>query len=168
MNGFISKPVSREALWTELERWLPALRDEAQGIASAGKSDPVASAPQPPEQQLFDLGGVMSRMMGDRELAAAVMGAFLDDMPRQIEALKEYLQTGNQEGCARQAHSVKGAASNVGGERLRAVALVMEKAADAGDLSIVAEQMKNLEDQFSFLRNAVLEEIKSNRDLNQG
>jgi hypothetical protein len=43
----------------------------------------------------------------------------------------------------------------------------MENAADAGDLSAVTEQMKNLEDQFSRLREAVLEEIQSNRDLNQ-
>jgi signal transduction histidine kinase/DNA-binding response OmpR family regulator len=167
MNGFISKPVSPEAVRSELERWLPDRRDDVQVIVSAGNSQSVTSASQTPEPRLFDLDGVMSRMMGDRELAFVVMSAFLDDMPRQIESLKEYLQTGNREGCGRQAHSVKGAASNVGGERLRAVALTMENAADAGDLSAVTEQMKNLEDQFSRLREAVLEEIQSNRDLNQ-
>jgi len=168
MNGFIPKPISPSMVRIELERWLL----KAGGVAS--ESTPTARSELLPEAQgaressIFDMEGVLSRMMGDKELAVVVMSAFLDDMPRQIESLKEYLQSGNREGCGRQAHSVKGAASNVGGERLRAVAMMMEKAADAGDLSAVAEQMKNLEDQFSLLRGAIVEAIENHRDLKEG
>jgi len=164
MNGFISKPVSPAAVRMELERWLLKTGDAASGAAPTVKSEPSPAAPVAREGAIFDLPGVLSRMMGDQELAFAVINAFLDDMPRQIETLKEYLQAANQEGCGRQAHSIKGAASNVGGERLRAVAMMMEKAADAGDLTVVAEQMKNLESQLSLLEGAIRETIKNHRD----
>jgi HPt (histidine-containing phosphotransfer) domain-containing protein len=163
MNGFISKPVSAQAVRMELERWLVNGQGSAAENAPSRSAMAVTAALAVREPAVFDFAGVMARMMGDHALASAVLGAFLDDIPRQIEILKEYLQIGDRDGCGRQAHSLKGAASNVGGERLRAVALAMEEAADAGALDFVAERMGDLESQFRLLREAILDEIKFNQ-----
>jgi len=151
MNGFVSKPISPEAVEAALEQWLPNRKDAVHFVTNG----PAASPPANAELPIFDRAGVMSRMMDDEELAAAVMAAFLDDMPRQIETLKEFAEARNAEGSGRQAHSIKGAAANVGGERLRGVAMEMEKAADAGDWGTVLACMDRLESQYIQLREAM-------------
>jgi HPt (histidine-containing phosphotransfer) domain-containing protein len=57
----------------------------------------------------------------------------------------------------RQAHTIKGAAANAGGERLRLIALKMETAADAGDLDAVRACMPELEVRFRELKEAIEE-----------
>ena len=54
--------------------------------------------------------------------------------PLQIGTLREFLAAGDAAGVERQAHTVKGASSYVGGEALCAVALLMELTAESGDL----------------------------------
>ena len=92
-------------------------------------------------------------------LAREVIECFLEDIPRQFATLKDYLEAGNATGCERQAHTIKGASSNVGGEALRAAAFGMEQAAKAGDLSAVTARMPELESQFERFREAMRAEL---------
>jgi HPt (histidine-containing phosphotransfer) domain-containing protein len=98
---------------------------------------------------------VLGRLDGDNELAAIVIAVFLEDIPAQIQTLKDFVKSGDTASSARQAHSIRGASANVGGDRLRNVASVMEKAADVGDLHAVAARMADLELEFDRLRDAM-------------
>ena len=69
--------------------------------------------------------------------------------------LRGYLDTGDAPGAERQAHTIKGASANVGGEALREVAFGMEKAGKAGDLSVAKAHMPELEAQFEKLKKAM-------------
>lgn len=109
---------------------------------------------------MFDKAGMMSRLMGDEDLARIVIDGFLDDTPKQIEALREYLEAGDAINTERQAHSIKGAAANLGGEILRAVAFEMEKAAKAGNLEYILDKLPELENQFTRLKEATNDFIK--------
>ena len=80
-------------------------------------------------------------------------------MPRQIEALVAALQAGDAAGAGSQAHIIKGAASNVGGDALRAVAFEMEEAGRAGDLETVAARLPEMEAQFVRLAEAMEREV---------
>jgi CheY-like chemotaxis protein/HPt (histidine-containing phosphotransfer) domain-containing protein len=154
MNGFLTKPVSPEALREALEKWL----GPGDGAIPAPAERLVPSTTRGGQTPVFDRAGVLEHLIGDSELVAAVMEVFLEDMPRQIQILKELLDAGDAVGAGRQAHSIKGAAADVGGERLREVALEMEKAFDAGDLSAAQACMAGLEAQFLLLRETINEE----------
>lgn len=54
--------------------------------------------------------------MGDASLARTLGGRFLQDIPRQIEALRGFLEVAAGVGAERQAHTIKGAAANVSGK----------------------------------------------------
>jgi PAS domain S-box-containing protein len=95
--------------------------------------------------------GMLKRLMNDEDLAQVVIESFLDDTPRQIEALRRYLEAWDAPGAERQAHTLRGASSNVGGEALRALAFEMEKAGKAGDLGSVRARMDDLEREFARL-----------------
>jgi CheY-like chemotaxis protein/HPt (histidine-containing phosphotransfer) domain-containing protein len=152
MNDYVSKPVAPQALMEALERWLP--RQTTEHIL--GKPPAVTSAAQEePDTPVFDRVGMMARLMDDEDLARSVVPGFLEDLPRQIEALRARLEAGDALGVERQAHTIKGASASMGGERLRAVAAAMEKAGQAGELEAVRARMPELQAQFARLKEAM-------------
>jgi two-component system, sensor histidine kinase and response regulator len=102
---------------------------------------------------------MLRRMMGDLELAKAVVEGFIDDIPRQIAALKEFLEAEDQQAARRQAHTIKGAAANVGGERLREAAFRMEKAIASGDLAAAEPLVSQIEEAFLRLEATMKREM---------
>ena len=152
MNDYVSKPVSPEALARALKKWLPddttATREQFPG------SHEALSGAEPP---LFDRAGMMARLMDDEDLARTIVGGFLEDVPRQIEVLKGYLEVGDAASAERQAHTIKGASANLGGEALRVVAFEMEKAGKAGNLEAVKAHLPELVNQFALLKEAMNE-----------
>jgi HPt (histidine-containing phosphotransfer) domain-containing protein len=90
-----------------------------------------------------------------------VIGGFLEDLPKLIKELKDFLEAGDVPRTERQAHSIKGASVNVGGEALRAAAFEMEKAAKAGDLKSVAARLPELENQVARLKDFMNEFINA-------
>ena len=97
--------------------------------------------------------------MGDEDLAQTVIAAVLEDIPKQIEALQGYLDVGEAPGAERQAHTIKGASANVGGEALCDKAFEMEKAGEAGDLKTVKARMAELGKEFGRLKEAMERKI---------
>jgi PAS domain S-box-containing protein len=150
MNDFVSKPVSKKLLQDALKKWLaipedePTTPGESPGVR-AGKTEAVR----------FDRDGVLLRLEGDDQLAQIIFETFLQDIPKQILALRDFLTAGDIAGSARHAHSIRGASASVGGNRLRDLACVMEKAADGGDLYTVASRMADLELEFDQLKDAM-------------
>ncbi len=157
MNDYITKPVSPQALADALDKWLPKKHDES-AMVNAECSMMKKEKPETddtPSSLIFDRAGMMVRLMEDEELAQMVVESFLEDIPRQITLLKGFLETGDAAGAERQAHTIKGASANVGGERLREVAFAIEKAARAGDLSAALRYVPKLEAQLDALNQAI-------------
>jgi two-component system sensor histidine kinase/response regulator len=98
---------------------------------------------------------MLARFMGDVEIARVIVGGFLAEVPGEIEILKGFVDAGDATGARRQAHSIKGASANVGGEALRAVAFEAEKAGQTGDLDAIMSLVPNLEIQFVRLKEAM-------------
>ena len=84
---------------------------------------------------------------------------FLEDLPRQIEALTGYLMAGDAAGIENQAHNIKGVSANMGGETVRLVASDIEKAAKTGSLDSAAALLPELKVQAALLKKALEEMI---------
>jgi PAS domain S-box-containing protein len=155
MNDYLSKPVYPMALADTLRRWLP----RQDGSTAEAKAEAAQhGAPQPSLPAVFDQAGMLDRLMNDEELMQIVIHEFLNDMPKQIEALRNLVAGKDMLGAQRKAHLIKGAAANVGGEALRAVAIEMEKAAKAGNVDHVAARVNELGLQFLRLKKAMTDE----------
>jgi CheY-like chemotaxis protein/HPt (histidine-containing phosphotransfer) domain-containing protein len=157
MNDYVSKPIFPQALAEALDRWLPRETAAAPKQAAGKTEKPAPAFSGESKVTVFDGASLLARMMDDGGLACTVAGGFLGDIPKQILALKGFLDAGDLQGTERQVHTIKGASANLGGEALREVSFGMEKAAKAGDLITVASLLPELEKQFSRLTDSLNE-----------
>ena len=157
MDDYVTKPILAEALATAVDRWLPrdppdtVPLDQRRGLSRTTSPDAIAAT----GTVVFDQTGMLSRLMGDEDLARTVVDGFLGDVPGLIEALRGDLGHGDLAGALRHAHTIRGASAAVGGETLRAVSAAMEAAATAGDIASVASRLPDLEAAFARLGEAM-------------
>ncbi|MEI6149811.1 MAG: response regulator, partial [bacterium] len=148
MTDYLPKPVALQALAEMLDKWLPV-------------ATPVADADAAPcmlqGTSVWNRTAMLDRMMGDEELAHAVMAAFIEDIPKQMAGLRAALDREDAAAAERTAHTIKGAVANIGGEAVRALALEMENAARSGNLSVIRFRMSKLEEQIGQLTRVMME-----------
>lgn len=142
MNDYVTKPVTPKSLADVLKKWLPAATNGQPSAADFQEKE--TSAESLPSPAIWDEAGMFERLMDDKELVAMILDEFLSDMPRQIEALGQALAAGDSARAQRQAHTIKGAAANVGGQTICTIATEMEQAGRSGDLEGLALRMETL------------------------
>ncbi len=112
MSDYLSKPVDLQLLAEMLIKWLPASNAAPQ---SAVRQSAVRQI-----KDIFDEEALLLRLMGDRQLAATVLNGFLQDVPSQLNHLRQRLDEADAPGARSQAHMLKGAASTVSAAGLQA------------------------------------------------
>ena len=117
MDGYVSKPVTYKKLYRIIE-----------DLLSPDKK--YESAPP------VDVAAALELVDGDEELLQAAVRMFLEeDCPRQMEMLRAGLEQQDALAVKEAAHGIKGAASNLGGRVVSAVALRLETIGREGDLA---------------------------------
>jgi CheY-like chemotaxis protein/HPt (histidine-containing phosphotransfer) domain-containing protein len=152
MNGFVAKPVLPSILHAELSRYLRTQPAVKRAEPNQDEKAPAGCAPR-----IFDREGLLCRTLSDRELAAMVVAAFLQDFPKGMGDMRERLERRDSVAAGRCAHSIKGAAASAGAESLSRTALEIETAIDAGDLAAAELGIENLERTFRRFREVVCE-----------
>ena len=141
MNDYLAKPVDLKLLAEVLAKWLavPNPRDKA--------SEQTKPA--------FDGDALLRRLMGDRKLAGRVLQGFLNDVPSQLNNLRQRLEEADAPGVQSQAHTLKGAAATVSAEGLQAIALAMEQAGKAAQLDDCGRLLPRAVAEFERFRSAL-------------
>jgi HPt (histidine-containing phosphotransfer) domain-containing protein len=154
MNDFLSKPVTPRPLAQILAKWLPLGPPEVAGTATEVAESVAVSAEMP--SSIFDQETLLKRLMKDEQLAAMVLDAFLRDMPQQIQSLMRALNALSMEEVKAQAHKIRGAAANVSGEALSALAAEIENAAEWQNASVLALRGGEVDREFLRLKEAIV------------
>jgi HPt (histidine-containing phosphotransfer) domain-containing protein len=101
------------------------------------------------------LAEVLDSTGGDREFLTELIGTYLDDVPRQLAALREAASAGSADGVARAAHALKGASASLGAVGIAERSRVLELAARAGRLDDAGDQIGDLEAEFERVAEAL-------------
>jgi PAS domain S-box-containing protein len=152
MNAYVSKPVSPHALVEALNDCLPSGTPETRSNVPAGE---VPAGKSQADLPVFDRAALLARLMDDESLADRIIARFLESTPELIESLRQSLKLNDAAAARRTAHALKGAAANLGGERLRQAAFEMELAAKAEDLHAATELLAELQASFEQLKEVM-------------
>jgi PAS domain S-box-containing protein len=164
MNDYVSKPVTIQSLAACLGKWLSKNKNKSKAVSQEPISETVRDQPVQKEPQAIGLveppvwnkSRLQDLLMNDEDLIKTILDEFIRDIPHQIRSLKTFLESENFHGAERQAHTIKGVAANVGGDRLRAVAFQIEEAITSGNPDAAGAHMNELEMEFDRLKEAMI------------
>ena len=128
MDGHVAKPVDRDALFSALRRFIPALSD----LEGPGKVVPTAPAGLPERLPGIDLAAGIARMGGDPAGYASVLAGFIRDHGGAVDELAAPIADGDLRTAAARAHALKGAAGNVSAVGLADAARSLETVCRTG------------------------------------
>ena len=149
MNDYVSKPIRPDLLNEALTRCI--------GTKPLELNAPELNAPQldAPDKSQFDADDLIERLMGNHALAKRVAGAFMDSMPQELQALSNAITNSDADGLTLAAHSIKGAAANVGSKAVSDLASQLERLGRAGAIASASEVLPELNARFESLKPAI-------------
>ena len=137
MSGYITKPVRPKALREALEDWLPQ-QDQPQTL----QEDRVSALDAEAIEEVWD---------GDLETFAEIGRIFVDELSWRLPGLKD-TKHGELE---HHAHSLKGAASNIGATELSRLAAELESLSRSGETARVEDLVQRIESEAGAVQAAL-------------
>jgi PAS domain S-box-containing protein len=125
MDGYVSKPVGSEMLRAEINR-LAKDPDYSEKPHMKKKN---------PSNLDFDEQELLARVDNDRELLNELLKIFREEFPRQLQTLREAVESGNGERVAASAHTLKGMLLNLAASQAAASAGRLEQLGRTGEAS---------------------------------
>ena len=155
MDDYISKPIEPQELFHAIEKWTKS-QDSEKDLSpftfhlSPQKNEVACSQYIEPVEPI-DLESALRRFDGDKEFFKEMLQEFLSYVPKQLEKLAETIKRGEAKVVEREAHSLKGAAGNLGAKPMADLALQLELLGRKGDLAVAEEIVCNLRTAFEHL-----------------
>jgi signal transduction histidine kinase/DNA-binding response OmpR family regulator/HPt (histidine-containing phosphotransfer) domain-containing protein len=119
MNDYLAKPIDPDKLFDALLRWIPA-RTAAPNVAAA----PVVAEQRPPADSAplkipgIDTQTAVKRTGGNRQRYVSLLRRFADSQVGAVGEIRAALNAQDSATAQRIAHSLKGAAANLGANAL--------------------------------------------------
>ena len=110
---------------------------------------------------ILDVEVGVNRLAGDRELYEQILEIFFTEAERQIAQLEEAVANGEHRTVMQIAHSIKGAASNIGALRIQKVAFELEKIGNENRMGEAVDVFTQLKDEFQQIKEFWYEEAES-------
>lgn len=139
MDDYIAKPINTVTLKQTLIKWL--FNQEIQTLTTVQNESQLAQL----KVVLWDEQEALARMGGNRELLIKIIRSFLLDSNNSLNALRTAIEDENTNDAQLHAHSIKGAAGNVGALKLQAIAKTLEDAAHKKNLVVLKEAFPECE-----------------------
>jgi TMAO reductase system sensor TorS len=160
MDGYISKPINRDALLDAIGEVLsPSDVPPACSENEASAPDRQASPDLSDSDAVYNRRQCLDQMGGDEEMLAELTRMFLRDGPNLLADVAQAIGEGCPAGVARTAHALKGCVGIVATPRVFDSASAVESIGRSGDLSQVAEAYETLKTQVNGLIDALAAEI---------
>jgi HPt (histidine-containing phosphotransfer) domain-containing protein len=126
MDDYLSKPFDSKQLRAIIEQWVSGKEtapDDTYMIEDLPVDD---GAP------IFDKKGLLERLGGEETHLSKLVLKFVKSTDNRLDILRESLEQEKFEEVRLQAHTIRGAAANIGAERMQMIASEIENATKTG------------------------------------
>lgn len=169
MDDYLAKPITLEAVERMVIKHNRKLAGAppVDGPALASAQTETTTTPSPKNNRnesrdngrddapIFDIERALVTMQGKTDLLRKIVEAFEDDVPKRLELLRIALESADIQEVEFQAHSLKGAASNIAAERFRRAAERVEKAAKSDDEAELHKECEELTPEYECLHETL-------------
>jgi two-component system, sensor histidine kinase and response regulator len=167
MDGYISKPVQKQALWDVAEEFgaQKRLRSAHAGETSCSSSPedrsgqpgmlPRSDSGAPSESAVFDSQAALERVEGDSDLLREMVSVFLESSEAMMDDIRRAATNQDARGAERAAHALKGCLANLSANEAWQSAALVEKLGREGVFDGLALACGQLESAMERLRPAM-------------
>lgn len=135
MNGYVSKPLLPDTLFSEMSAVLGMQRLETNAKASQAATDAsVAAGATSLSAVVLDLDDVRKRVEGDMELMQTIFQDFLQRLGPRLREMEESLERGDCDQMTRLSHALKGSCGTLGLRQAQQQAALLERTMREGSL----------------------------------
>jgi two-component system, sensor histidine kinase and response regulator len=150
MDDYISKPITRQALWAVLSRWTEKAVAASSEAGARSSSVPAAVAepgePALDKRRLEEMVELFRAMPG--AFYARVLGPYLSIVERQLRDIERCLKNGETSAIRTIAHAIKGSSLTLGFVGMGNLAKSVEMEVEEGKLSNPAALTAALHEEF--------------------
>ena len=144
MDGYLSKPISSEALMQTLNRWL-----RGEDLADNGSAATNAAAPEAPAED--DDYQRVKAVLGSKH--ARLVSIYLSEAEARLATLQDAFAAADQEQTRLLAHAIKGTSLSIGAREFARLLDKIETLAEAGaPASQIGAAMAQLDDSFALVK----------------
>lgn len=162
-DAFLAKPVTRE----QLDQTLAALLPQPACPPASGRVMAGAAVLSEDASLIYDGQRLKKNLAGNTRLYKKIIATFLDEFPKQRGNMEQALNGPDRRAVELMAHTIKGAATTLGGEGLRLTALALEKASLGAEAARLRELWASLLREFERLQAVLLSELAGSADRDQ-
>ena len=155
MDDYVAKPIEPQELLGTIEKWT---RSCDSNEATVGRKE--SGTHQLPPGIPIDLEAALDRFDGDNEFLEKMLQEFVESAPKQLEMLEGAIKKGDAKLVEREAHSIKGAAGNLGATGIADVSLKLELLARKTNLTGTNHVIARLKTEFKRLEEYVHQSLK--------
>lgn len=155
MGGFVSKPVRKPQLLSAISQALNEGAQQARGTKVAchpAQSEDAGEVAQP--LILSDEYDTLADALGEDGMREALT-VFVEETAARLSALRSFRLADQRDAIRREAHSVKGAASNFGFRRLSESAKWLEQNSGRVDAASLAGAVSRMQTELAQTRSAI-------------
>jgi two-component system sensor histidine kinase/response regulator len=128
MNDHLAKPIDPNALYGALLRWIPARAVAAAAVVGSSPPDMPVAGPDCKVIPGIDTANGLRRAGGNRNRYESLLALFADSQSNAISEIRGALAANDAATARRLAHSLRGAAANLGATSLAELAGKVEAA----------------------------------------
>ena len=159
MDDYISKPFQPADILAALKRMVGVKNSHVQESAVqteevSGRQDAVATAVDA-GIPVFDREELLKRLGGNEAMLPRFTAMFEKNCAGYLEALRQAIESGNDEQVRIQSHSIKGAAANIAAHKMKESASALEDMAREGSREGWRERLIQLEAEYRDFTAAV-------------
>lgn len=129
MDDYLPKPVEPNVLIQKIKEWL-CINQTLEELSQKHAEDVQSSLLPISDQNIevvWDKAGALKRVMGKEKLLLRLIMLFIEDTPNKVHSLEQAVKESDIAEVKLIAHTVKGVASNINAEQLRAASEKLEK-----------------------------------------
>ncbi|HIJ95144.1 MAG TPA: response regulator [Desulfuromonadales bacterium] len=154
MDDFIVKPVRAELLQKTLAQF--SAKSVSSDLSGTSDKSERSDLSDNSDLSIYNRADLLQRLGGQEALLPRFLQLFAESTDLSMAHLQDAVLSGTNDEIHRQAHSIKGAAANIGADRIHACAARLDTAAKSGDSALISAQTAQLVMEYALFKKTIV------------